>query len=393
MALTTFLASALLLAGAGSCVAEVLEENALDGCGTGHRAFHDAAYGWLYTSCRSENNGACFVTAHEERYRALVKACDESRTNQSARIRQNRAESPNYSSDVIIAISQLNATLATHHGRLESIVQDHHGVLVNTTEYAQQLVCDIVLASLEANRTDVALRHYGALLEPETKQLVQESYHQEHGDGRKVALLLQFVRALPDAEERTAVYRQLEELLQTNHQDERYPGILFTEDASRYGNGSKPYKPNPERYPKRALARWQRQLLGGFFTEAVQFAGDHPDYYERIEPELVRSVTERWSAEAWPTVVRYPNALPRPEQRVRAFRLLLEALAPHAKEMNDRHLMQLGGEMSRLERGLTGQQEQQEEIKELRKKFPQFTYDRSFLTYTELFALYKPAVV
>uniref|UniRef100_A0A182FJ39 Uncharacterized protein n=1 Tax=Anopheles albimanus TaxID=7167 RepID=A0A182FJ39_ANOAL len=383
-----FLIGAVLITLASSSSADVLEENALDGCGVSHRTLHDTANGWHHTPCRSENNGACFVQAHEERYRALVKACDEAHTNQSTLVRQYRADFPQYSSDVRIAVSQLNATLQTQRDRLESLVQDHHEVLLNTTDYAVRLVRDIVLASLEANRTDQALQHYAALLEPELKQLVLDSYQGSPGS-RKVALLLQFVRALPDAQERTVAYRQLEELLQTNQQDERYPGILFAEDAAKYGEE---YRPNPDRYPKRALERWQRQLLDGFFSEPVQFAGDHPGYYERIEPELLRLVTERWSAEAWPRLVEYPNALPRTEQRVRAFRVLLAALKKQQQQLqlNDQHLMQLAGELSKLERSLAGSEGT--ELTELRQLFPQLTYDRSFLTYTELFAQYKPVV-
>uniref|UniRef100_A0A2M3YX28 Putative secretion protein gp65 n=1 Tax=Anopheles braziliensis TaxID=58242 RepID=A0A2M3YX28_9DIPT len=389
-------AAVVLLVLAGRSSAEVLEENALDGCGVSHGTLRETAKGWRETPCRSENNGACFVEAHEKHYHALVKACDEAQSNQSALIRQYKADFPKYSSDVITSLSQLNVTLQTDHDRLEDIVQDQHDALLNTTEYAKQLVRDIVLASLEANRTDQALQHYGTLLEPELKQLVQESYaaHQSGSSaGRKVALLLQFVRALPDANERTAVYRQLEELLQTNDQDERFPGILFAEDASKYAAESTEYKPNPERYPRRALERWQGQLGEGFFAEPVQFAADHPGYYERIEPELLRPYTERSaSAALWSRLVTYPNALPRPEQRVRAFRLVLAALQhqDQKQQLADRDLLQLAGEMSKLEQELTGQEQL---LTELRQMFPQLTYDRSFLTYTELFGLYKPSVV
>uniref|UniRef100_A0A2M4BPR2 Putative secreted protein n=2 Tax=Anopheles marajoara TaxID=58244 RepID=A0A2M4BPR2_9DIPT len=391
----------VLLAGrASSADDEVLEENTLGGCGVSHGALHNTAKGWQYTPCHSEKNGACFVPEHEKRYQALVKACEAEQSNRSALIRQYRADFPSYSSDVIVSLSQLNVTLRTHHDRLESMVQDHHYALLNTTEYAVQLVRDIVLTSLEANRTDQALRHYAALLEPELKQLVQESYGAQRTvrigtAGRKVALLLQFVRALPDANERAAVYRQLEELLQIDGQDERYPGVLFTDDAAKYGAGTEPvYKPNPERYPKRALERWQRQLDGGFFAELSQFAGDHPDYYERIERELLHPVAERWSVKTWPRMVAYPNALPRLEQRVRAFRLLLDtAQKQQQQQLNDQQLMLLAGEMLKVERELTvqgGEQQQQQQLTELREMFPQRSYDRSYRTYAELFALYKP---
>uniref|UniRef100_A0A2M3ZXR8 Putative secreted protein n=3 Tax=oswaldoi series TaxID=44548 RepID=A0A2M3ZXR8_9DIPT len=378
--------------------AEVLEENALDGCGVGHGSLHSTAYGWQYTPCWSENNGACFVKAHEERYHALVRACEEAHSNQSSRIRQYRADFPQYSSDVIVALSQLNVTLQTQRDRLESIVQDQHDVLVNTTAYAAQLERDIVVASVEANRTDQAVQHYVALLEPTAKELVRESYaaHQESSSissSRKVALLLRFARTLPDAAERTAVYRQLDELLQTDQQDERFPGVLLSEDAPKHSE----HRPDPERYPKRALARWQRQLLDGFFAELVQFAGDYPDYYARIEPALLRDlVTERWSAEGWPRLVQYPNALPRPEQRVRAFQVLLGALQRHAQQQQlpDLHVMQLADEVSKLERALTGDPPEalRQQLTELTEHFTQLTYERSFLTYAELFALYKPAV-
>nr|AAP21784.1 secretion protein gp65 [Anopheles albimanus] len=382
-----FLICAVLITLASRSSADVLEENALDGCGVSHRTLHDTANGWHHTPCRSENNGACFVQAHEERYRALVKACDEAHTNQSTLVRQYRADLPQYSSDVRIAVSQLNATLQTQHDRLESLVQDHHEVLLNTTDYAVRLVRDIVLASLEANRTDQALQHYAGPARAELKQLVLDSYQGSPGS-RKVALLLQFVRALPDAQERTVAYRQLEELLQTNQQDERYPGILFAEDGAKYGEE---YRPNP------AVTRSGRWSAGSASCSTVSSANRFSSRatirgLRAHRPELLRLVTERWSAEALPRLVEYPNALPRTEQRIRAFRVLLAALQKQQPQLqlNDQHLMQLAGELSKLERSLAGSEGT--ELTELRPLFPQLTYDRSFLTYTELFAQYKPVV-
>uniref|UniRef100_A0A2M4DQE6 Putative secreted protein n=1 Tax=Anopheles darlingi TaxID=43151 RepID=A0A2M4DQE6_ANODA len=378
--------------------AAVLEENALDGCGVSHSALHTTANGWQYTPCHSENNGACFVKAHEERYQALVEACQAEHTNQSTQIREYRAGLPKLSSDVIVALSQLNVTLRTDRDRLESLVRDQHDVLLNTTDYAVHLEHDITVASLEANRTDQALRYYGALLlEPNTvKELILESYQESGGNSRKVALLLQFIRGLPDAADRTAGYRQLGELLETNQQHERAPGILFAEDAARYGTE----QPDPERYPKRTLERWRSQLADGFFTEPVQFATDYPEHYEHIEPDLLRPV----ATDSLPRLIEYPNALPRLEQRVRAFRLLLRALQqqqqPNGQQLHDRHLLQLAGEVSKLEqqsaggkmKSATTEEDVSGALTEVRQLFPQFTYDRSFLTYSELFAKYKPVV-
>uniref|UniRef100_A0A2M4DQE3 Putative secreted protein n=1 Tax=Anopheles darlingi TaxID=43151 RepID=A0A2M4DQE3_ANODA len=383
----------------------VLEENALDGCGVTHSALHATANGWHYTPCHSENNGACFVKAHEERYQALVEACQAEHTNQSTQIREYRAGLPKLSSDVIVALSQLNITLRTHRDRLESLVRDQHDVLLNTTDYAVQLERDITVASLEANRTDQALRYYGALLhEPTTvKELILESYQGSGGSStRKVALLLQFIRGLPDATDRTAGYRQLGELLETNQQHERAPGILYAEDAARYGTE----QPDPERYPKRTLERWRSQLADGFFTEPVQFATDYPEHYERIEPDLLRPLAAAAGADSLPRLIEYPNALPRLEQRVRAFRLLLRALQqqqqqhPNGQQLHDRHLLQLAGEVSKLEqqsaggkmKSATTEEDVSGALTEVRQLFPQFTYDRSFLTYSELFAQYKPVV-
>uniref|UniRef100_A0A2M4DQC4 Putative secreted protein n=1 Tax=Anopheles darlingi TaxID=43151 RepID=A0A2M4DQC4_ANODA len=383
-----------------SVSAAVLEENALDGCGVSHSALHATANGWQYTPCHSENNGACFVKAHEERYRALVEACQAEHTNQSTQIREYRAGLPKLSSDVIVALSQLNVTLRTDRDRLELLVRDQHDVLLNTTDYAVHLERDIAVASLEANRTDEALRYYGALLlEPTAvKELLLESYQGSGGNSRKVAVLLQFIRGLPDAVDRTAGYRQLGELLETNQQHERAPGILFAEDAARYGSE----QPDPERYPKRTLERWRRQLADGFFSEPVQFAADYPAYYERIEGDLLRPVA---ASDSLPRLIEYPNALPRLEQRVRAFRLLLRALQqqqqhPNGQQLHDRHLLQLAGEVSKLEqqsaggkmKSATTEEDVSGALTEVRQLFPQFTYDRSFLTYSELFAMYKPVV-
>uniref|UniRef100_B6DDX4 SG1-like salivary protein n=1 Tax=Anopheles darlingi TaxID=43151 RepID=B6DDX4_ANODA len=378
--------------------AAVLEENALDGCGVSHSALHATASGWHYTPCHSENNGACFVKAHEERYRALVEACQAEHTNQSTQIREYRAGLPKLSSDVIVALSQLNITLRTDRDRLESLVRDQHDVLLNTTDYAVHLERDITVASLEANRTDQALRYYGALLlEPTTvKELILESYQGSGGNSRKVALLLQFIRGLPDATDRTAGYRQLGELLETNQQHERAPGILYAEDAARYGTE----QPDPERYPKRTLERWRSQLADGFFSEPVQFAADYPAYYERIEGDLLRPAVA--TGDSLSRLIEYPNALPRLEQRVRAFRLLLRALQQQSngQQLHDRYLLQLAGEVSKLEqqsaggkmKSATTEEDVSGALTEVRQLFPQFTYDRSFLTYSELFAQYKPVV-
>ncbi|XP_058126865.1 uncharacterized protein LOC131291116 [Anopheles ziemanni] len=350
-------------------------------CGQHYDDIYAAAQSW-------QTNG--IVPEHETQYKELKEKCAQAHKERQEQLDATTTKLPGYVSNIAIALSSLNATLQTEVSTLEQIVQEQHKSLASAWEYGLELQHELLVTNIESDRIEKALLYHSILQDSSPKQILTESYAYHGSRGKMVALLLKFVRSLPAKTERVEAYTELERLLKSNGQDERFPAIIFSQDVKELGDQG--YNPDHTQLEGKTVARWQTLLLAGNFSEIVLFAKDHPTYYARIASTLIDALNKTWSKEALDKVIHFPNALPSPSQRVVAFKGVLESLLAHQEQqLNDLYLIKLAKEMEKLERHLEagGDGQARESLKEVQDIFGKFSYTRSFSNYVDLYGMLK----
>uniref|UniRef100_A0AAG5DUD0 Secreted protein n=1 Tax=Anopheles atroparvus TaxID=41427 RepID=A0AAG5DUD0_ANOAO len=357
-------------------------------CGEHYDEIVAAAKSWLSKKGITKQN--------EERYAQLKERCKQAHEERANKLAASNASLPGSMRSIVVALSQLNGTLSTELNTLQNTVQKQHGELESAWAYGVQLQRELLLTNVESDRIERALVYQSILQDASSAQLVADSYKYHGANGKMVARLLKFVRALPARAERVEAYRELERLLTSNGQDERFPAIIFSQDVKELGDQDG-YKPNPEQFEGKTITRWQALLVGGNFSEIALFARDYPTYYKSIESALLDILEANWTMEVLEQAILFPNALPHPEQRVSALKAVLEALVKYQdKQRNDLYLMKLARELAKLEQYLATEPGAAPETKEalgaVKGLFSQFSYQRDFPTYVELYGIFKTVI-
>uniref|UniRef100_A0A182Q3N1 Secreted protein n=1 Tax=Anopheles farauti TaxID=69004 RepID=A0A182Q3N1_9DIPT len=392
--ITRFVWSALAMA-ATTVWGDGMPESAdkLDACGQHLDELAKASKQWHDKSCEGQpSRPACVVPAHEKAYQELKERCKRAHEQRDANMTALFGELPALISDVNRLTSQLGESLRSDLPQMEAIVEAQKQQLQDAWRYGGELQRELMLTSMESDRMERALLLHSMLANVTLSEMVRESYRYHGGNARMVARMLKFVRLLPAAEERTLLYQQLAELLQTNGQNEQYPAVIFSSDV-RSLKGS--YEPDHSQYEGKAVARWQTQLLGGNFTEVRLFAHDHPEYFAGVEDALLGALKQRWSLDGFKKMIGLPHVLPTTVQRIRAVRALLEALLAHQTEQhNDAYLMQLAHELAALGANLPSDDSDASRtvLDQAKQLFGQFAYKRDFTTYAELYNVFKAAL-
>uniref|UniRef100_A0A182W4E8 Uncharacterized protein n=1 Tax=Anopheles minimus TaxID=112268 RepID=A0A182W4E8_9DIPT len=364
----------------------------LDACGKHYNDLLKATNDWHEKTCNgTAKRKACVIPEHEQAYLELKQRCQQAYDEREAKVTAIYNNLPKYISDVGSRVNLLKESLRNDMPALQEMVNEQRGLLEAAWKYGEQLQRELMLTSMESDHMQRALMLHSIQVNSSLQDMMQESYQYHGNNSRMVARMLKFVRLLPSAEERVAVYKQLAGLLKSNKQDERYPAIIFSSDVKelkdRYPSESTPFE-------SKVVERWQAQLLAGNFHEVLMFAQDYPDYYAHVEQDLYSALKKQWSVQALSRMVPLPNTLPGAAQRVAAFRAILEALLEHqAEQRNDAYLMRLAHEMTMLEATLETDNtaETRKALEDAKKLFGQFNYTRDFPAYAELYMLFKAA--
>ncbi|KFB38835.1 AGAP000607-PA-like protein [Anopheles sinensis] len=353
-------------------------------CGQHYNDIYAAAKSW-------QTKG--IVPEHETQYKELKEKCAQAHKERQEKQNAVTTKLPTYMSNIVVALSSLNSTLRTEVSTLEEIVQNQHESLANAWQYGLELQHELLVTNIESDRIEKALLYHSILQDSSPKQIVTESYAYHGSHGKMVALLLKFVRSLPAKTERVEAYTELERLLKSNGQNERFPAVIFSQDVKELGDQG--YNPDHTQLEGKAVARWQSLLLAGNFSEIVLFAQDHPSYYARIESTLIDALNKAWSKEALEKVIYFPNVLPNSSQRVAALKGVLKTLLAHQdKQLNDLYLMKLAKELEKLEHHVeaSGDTQAKESLKEVKDIFGKFSYTRNFSNYVDLYGMLKSAL-
>uniref|UniRef100_A0A182SZ78 Uncharacterized protein n=1 Tax=Anopheles maculatus TaxID=74869 RepID=A0A182SZ78_9DIPT len=364
----------------------------LDACGKHYKDLLAATTAWHEKSCNgTSKRAACVVPEHEQAYLELKQRCKQAHDERTAKVNEMYEKLPKYIVEMNSRVNLLQESLRADLPSLQDMVNEQKGLLEAAWRYGAQLQRELLLTSMESNRMQRALMLHSMLVNSSLTEMMQESYKYHGGNSRMVARMLKFARKIPAADERVEVYKQLAQLLKSNNQNDRYPAIIFSQDAKQL---EERYKPDQAEYQDKVVARWQAQLLVGNFHEVLMFAQDFPEYYARVEKDLYAALKNQWSVDAFNRMIYLPTSLPTAEQRVGAFRAVVDSLlANQTKQRNDAFLMRLANELTKLEATLEGSDEAtRTSLEEAKNVFQQFTYTRDFAAYAELYKVFRAAL-
>uniref|UniRef100_A0A182Y7N4 Uncharacterized protein n=2 Tax=Anopheles stephensi TaxID=30069 RepID=A0A182Y7N4_ANOST len=364
----------------------------LDACGQHYKDLLAASTAWHEKTCNgTSKRAACVVPEHEQAYLELKQRCKQAHDERNAKVKEIYEKLPSYLVNMTLRVNLLKESLRHDLPSLQEMVNEQKSLLEAAWKYGAQLQRELLLTSMESNRMQRALVLHSMLVNVSLTEMMQESYKYHGGNSRMVARMLKFARKLPSADERVEVYKELAQLLKSNNHNDRYPAIIFSHDVKQLEDR---YKPEHAEYEGKVVGRWQTQLLAGNFHEVLMFAKDYPEYYARIEQDLYTALKTQWSMDAFNRMLYLPNSLPTAEQRVGAFRGVLDALLENqAKQRNDASLMRLANELAKLETTLEGSNDAtRQSLDEVKNVFQQFTYTRDFSAYAELYKIFRAAL-
>ena len=258
----------------------------LEACGQHYGALLKASTTWNEKECNGSTKlAACVVSEHEQAYRELKQRCQEAHDERTAKVNAIYEKLPAYLSEVSARVNVLQVSLQHDLPNLQEMVGEQRHLIEQAWQYGAQLQHELMLTSMESDRVQRALVLHSMLVNASLAEMVKESYQTHGADGRMVVRMLKFVRLLPGADERVAVYKQLAELLKSNGQDGRFPAVIFSTDVRQLEDR---YKPDHAQYEGKVVERWLAELQAGTFHEVVEFARDYPEYFARVEEHVQR---------------------------------------------------------------------------------------------------------
>uniref|UniRef100_A0A182PT34 Secreted protein n=1 Tax=Anopheles epiroticus TaxID=199890 RepID=A0A182PT34_9DIPT len=360
-----------------------------EACGQHYDELVKASTTWHDKECNgTSKQAACIVPEHEQSYRDLKQRCQQAYDDRTTKANAMYAKLPSYLIEVGARVNQLKVSLQNDLPNMQEMVSEQKQMLESAWKYGAQLQRELMLTSMESDHMQRALVLHSLLVNASLEEMMKESYEYHGKNGRMVARMLKFVRLLPAAEERVAVYKQLAELLKSNGQDGQFPAVIFSADVKQLEDR---YKPDHAQYEGKVLERWQTELLAGSFHEVATFAQDYPEYFAGVEQTLYEALKKKWSVDALDKMISFPSAMPVAAQRVRALRAVLEALLDHQSEQNnDVSLIRLAQETAKVE-AAAGKDDAEalQALEEVKKLFGKFTYQRDFQAYEALYKLLK----
>nr|AAP68773.1 SG1B-like salivary protein [Anopheles cracens] len=191
-------------------------------------------------------------------------------------------------------------------------------------------------------------------------QIVRSVYRVAKYQDQRLLNLVQFVRTLAGTEPKLGLYRLMrEEILKRPSQRDTYVAAIF---ALSLGADGDVRARDPRLYTDTMgpiEQRWRDQLYNGQFNEVADFARRFATQFAQMQKPLA-----------------YPNALPLPQQRLEAFRHILDQIRQHNPNNAHSYLVQTAKQFdicetfikkSKVDAAVT------QTLEQLRKRFAEFS--------------------